>query len=51
MGLVQDEEMIQALAADRADHPLHEGVLPGCAWGGEDLADPTPLSRCEKSSP
>ena len=44
MSLVQDEEMIQALAADGADHPLHEGVLPGRAGGGEDLADP---HRCD----
>ena len=29
MGLVPDEEMIQALPADGADHPLHERVLPG----------------------
>ena len=29
MGLVQDEEMIQALAADGADDPFDEGVLPG----------------------
>ena len=27
------------LAADGADYPLHEGVLPGRAGGGEDLAD------------
>ena len=39
MRLVQDEEMIEALAADGADDPLHEGVLPGRAGGGEDLAD------------
>jgi hypothetical protein len=39
MSLVQDEEMVEALAADGADHSLHEGILPGCARGGEDLAD------------
>jgi len=43
MGLVQDEDMSPALAADGADHPLREGVLPGCARGGEDLADPHAL--------
>ena len=43
MGLAQNEEVIQALAADGADHPLHEGVLPGRARGGEDLADPHAL--------
>jgi hypothetical protein len=29
MSLVQDEEMVEALAADGADHSLHEGILPG----------------------
>jgi hypothetical protein len=24
---------------DRADDPLHEGILPGRAWGGQDLAN------------
>ena len=43
VGLAQNEEVIQALAADGADHPLHEGVLPGRAGGGEDLADPHAL--------
>ena len=43
MGLAQNEEVIQALAPDGADHPLHEGVLPGRAGGGEDLADPHAL--------
>ena len=40
MRLVQDEKVIEALTADRADQPLHEGVLPGRARGGNDLADP-----------
>jgi hypothetical protein len=39
MSFVQDKEMIEAVAADGADHSLHEGILPGCARGGEDLAD------------
>src|SRR5215475_3033971 len=34
MSLVQDEAMIQALTADRSDHPLHEGVRhPGALAG------------------
>jgi hypothetical protein len=33
------EDVVEALAADRADDTLREGVLPGCAWGGGDLAD------------
>src|SRR5262249_6240594 len=40
MGFAENHEVIQALAADRTDHPLHEGVLPGRAGGGEDLAEP-----------
>ena len=51
VAFVEDEDVVEALAADRADDALCEGILPGGAWGGEDLADPTPLSRCEKSSP
>jgi hypothetical protein len=36
----KNHEVIQALAADRADHPLHEGILPGRPWGDEDFANP-----------
>src|SRR5512132_1871836 len=43
MRLVQNEEVIQALAADGADCPFDERVLPGCAGGGEDLANPHTL--------
>ena len=43
MGLAQNEEMIQALAANGADDPLDEGVLPGRARGNDDLADPHPF--------
>ena len=43
MAFAENHEVIQALPADGADHPLHERVLPGCAWGGEDLADPHAL--------
>src|SRR6516164_4722308 len=35
MGLVQDEEMIQALPADRADEPFREGIRPGALGGRE----------------
>ena len=40
MGFAENHEVVEALAADRTDHPLHEGVLPGRAGGGEDLAEP-----------
>ena len=35
----EDNDVIQALAAERADEPLGVGVLPGRAQGGEDLPD------------
>jgi hypothetical protein len=28
MGLTKDDDMIQALAADRPDQPFGEGILP-----------------------
>src|SRR6516165_9117303 len=40
VAFVEDEDVVEALAADRADDALCEGILPGGAWGGEDLADP-----------
>ncbi len=43
MSLVQNEEVVEALAADRSDNPFHERILPGRAWGDEDLANPHPL--------
>ena len=39
MRLAQHEEVIQARAAEGADDPFGEGVLPGCAGGGEDLTN------------
>jgi hypothetical protein len=41
--VAKNDDVGEALAADRADHPLHEGILPGGAWGREDLADPQAL--------
>ncbi len=43
MGLAQQEDMIQALAAKGADDPLDQGVLPGPERGDADLADPHPF--------
>jgi hypothetical protein len=42
MGLAQDQEVIEALAAKGADDPLDKGVLPGRARGDADLADSHP---------
>jgi hypothetical protein len=39
MGLAQNEEMVQALAAKGADDPLDKGVLPGRPGGDEDFAN------------
>jgi hypothetical protein len=46
MSLVQDEDMIHALAADRADHPLDKRILPGRVWG-----DPGTSVRCRACRP
>ena len=40
MGLAQNEEMIEALAADGADDPLDKGVLPRRSGGRDHLPDP-----------
>ena len=38
MGLTQDNDMIQALAADRSDQPFGEANLPGRGWRTENGA-------------
>src|SRR5262245_10223514 len=43
MGFAEDYEVVEALAADRADHPLYERILPRGAWSGQDLANPQAL--------
>jgi len=48
MGVAQNEDMIQALAADGADDALDEGILPGGARGDTGLADSQPLSPMRK---
>jgi hypothetical protein len=40
ISLMQDHHVIQALAADAANEPFHEGILPWALWGDEDLFDP-----------
>ena len=40
VSLAEDEHVIQALAPDRADEPLREGVLPRALRRRENLLDP-----------
>src|SRR5712692_10527748 len=37
VSLVQDDEVVEKLTADGADHAFVEGVLPGRAWRSENL--------------
>jgi hypothetical protein len=46
--LAEDEHVIQALAPDRADEPLHERVLPRAVRRGESLLDPHALQAMPK---
>jgi hypothetical protein len=39
MTLVEDDDLIQALPPDRADHALDVSVLPRLAWRRDDLSD------------
>jgi hypothetical protein len=48
---VQRDQVVEALAADGADHPLCEGVHPRCSHGGAYLADAEALTRAVKVSP
>ena len=48
MSLAEDEHVIQALAPDRADEPLREGILPRALRRGENLVDPHALHAAAK---
>ena len=39
VSLIQDDHVVEELAADGADHPFDEGILPGRAWCSENLGD------------
>jgi hypothetical protein len=39
MGLTQNDDMIQALAANRSDQPFGEAVLPRRGWRGRFVPD------------
>ena len=43
MPFAKDKNMIQALASDRADEALREGVLPGASGRRQDFIDPYAL--------
>jgi hypothetical protein len=40
MGLAENDDVIEALAADGADDPFGERVLPGCPRGNDHLSNP-----------
>src|SRR5262249_55433347 len=42
--LAENDDMFQALAPDRADESLREGILPRAMWRRENLLDPHALS-------
>ncbi len=48
MSLVQDDHMVQQLAADGADQALSEGVLPEGAWCRYNLGDAHALHPSSK---
>jgi hypothetical protein len=48
MTLAEDDDMVQALAPDRADEPLREGILPRAVRGRENLLDPHALHAVPK---
>src|SRR2546425_1963614 len=43
MPFVEDDDVIEAFSSNRPDDALGEGILPGRAWGDEDLVDPHAL--------
>ncbi len=40
MALAEHDDVVEALAANRADEPFHERILPGRAWGDPNLSNP-----------
>src|SRR5437870_61952 len=40
MPFAEDDDVIEAFPSNRSNHALGIGVLPGRAWGDEDLVDP-----------
>src|SRR6266436_2866987 len=48
VSFAQDDDMIETLAADRADEPLREGLLPRAVPRREDFLDPHALASVPK---
>jgi hypothetical protein len=40
MGLAENDDVIEALAADGADDAFDERILPGCPWSNAHLSNP-----------
>ena len=40
VAVIQNDDMIEAVAAQSSDESLHERVLPRTAWCAEDRLDP-----------
>jgi hypothetical protein len=49
--LIRDDQMIQALPQERADHSTRDGIRPRRADRREPRLDPQPLGRGTKSPP
>src|SRR5215831_12716928 len=48
MVVIEDDHMIQTLATNASDHPLHVAILPRTPWRYADLLDAHSYdSRCE----
>ena len=43
VSFVEDENMVEALAADRTDQALGEWILPRAVWRRQDFLDPHSL--------
>jgi hypothetical protein len=50
-GLMENNQVIQALAVNRADHAFHISPLPGRARRSQDLFDPHRLDLLDEVLP
>src|SRR5882762_1412047 len=49
VSFAQDEDMIETLAADRANEPLRVGVLPRAGGRRQHFTNPMRFSRCRNT--